>query len=42
MGQIIDRGYHKKFAGSGKAVHLAAFAFLGRDDVFMETRLADI
>ena len=35
MGQIKDRGYHKKYIGSGKAVTLAAFAFLGRDEIEM-------
>ena len=35
MKQIKDRGYADKFAGSGKNVTLAAFAFLGRDDVEM-------
>ena len=35
MGQIKDRGYHKKYSGSGKSVYLAAFAFLGRDDIEM-------
>ena len=33
MNQIIDKGYADKFAGSGKDVVLAAFAFLGRDDI---------
>ena len=35
MDQIKDRGYHKKYAGSGKTIYLAAFAFLGRDDIEM-------
>ena len=35
MKQIKDRGYAGKFAGSGKEVVLAAFAFLGRDDIEM-------
>ena len=35
MDQIKDRGYGKKYIGSGKAVYLAAFAFLGRDDIEM-------
>ncbi|MCL1810547.1 MAG: PD-(D/E)XK nuclease domain-containing protein, partial [Clostridiales bacterium] len=35
MGQIKSRGYAKKYEGSGKKVHLAAFAFLGRDDIEM-------
>lgn len=37
MKQIKDRGYSSKFAGSGKAVYQAAFAFLGRDDIEMRT-----
>ena len=36
MCQIKDRGYHKKYIGSGKTVYLAAFAFLGRDDIEMK------
>ena len=35
MGQIKDRGYAKKYVGSGKTVYLAALAFLGRDDIEM-------
>jgi len=35
MQQIRDKGYADKYAGSGKAVTLAAFAFLGRDDIEM-------
>ncbi|MCL2125106.1 MAG: PD-(D/E)XK nuclease domain-containing protein [Oscillospiraceae bacterium] len=35
MEQINTRGYHKKYAGSGKAVYRVAFAFLGRDDIEM-------
>ena len=35
MKQIRDRGYADKFSGSGKAVYLAAFAFLGRSDIEM-------
>ena len=34
--QIIDRGYADKYAGSGKTVYQAAFAFLGRSDIEME------
>jgi hypothetical protein len=34
--QIIGRGYADKYAGSGKAVYQAAFAFLGRSDIEME------
>ena len=36
MKQIKDRGYADKFAGSGKDVILAAFAFLGSDDIEMK------
>ena len=35
MRQIKDRGYAKKYEGGGKEVVLAAFAFLGRDDIDM-------
>jgi len=35
MRQINDKGYAKKFEGSGKAVYKAAFAFLGRSDIEM-------
>jgi hypothetical protein len=35
MAQIKDRGYAKKYAGSGKQVYLAAFAFLGRAEIEM-------
>ncbi|MCL1808955.1 MAG: ATP-binding protein [Clostridiales bacterium] len=35
MKQIKDRGYAKKYEGSGKKVYLAVFAFLGRDDIEM-------
>ena len=35
MAQIKSRGYHDKYAGSGKTIYLAAFAFLGRDGVEM-------
>ena len=31
--QIMNRGYAKKYEGSGKTVYQAAFAFLGRDDI---------
>ena len=37
MRQIKDLGYADKFSGSGKTVRLAAFAFLGRDDIVMRT-----
>jgi len=33
--QITDRGYAKKYAGSGKTIYQAAFAFLGREDIDM-------
>ena len=39
MKQITDRGYADKFKGSGKTVYLAAFAFLGRDNVEMESQI---
>jgi hypothetical protein len=35
MKQIEDKGYAKKYAGSGKTVYKAAFAFLGRSDIEM-------
>ena len=35
MAQIIEKRYDKKYAGSGKVVYRAAFAFLGRDDIEM-------
>jgi hypothetical protein len=35
MEQINEKGYHKKYIGSGKTIYLAAFAFLGRDDIEM-------
>ena len=35
MDQINERGYHKKYIGSGKNIYKAAFAFLGRDDIEM-------
>ena len=37
MRQIRDKGYADRYAGSGKEVVLAAFAFLGRDDIEMAT-----
>ena len=37
MKQIKDRGYAKKYIGSGKTIYLAAFAFLGRDNIEMRT-----
>jgi hypothetical protein len=36
MDQINKKGYHKKYMESGKALYLAAFAFLGRDDIQMK------
>jgi hypothetical protein len=33
--QIEDRGYARKYEGSGKEIYQAAFAFLGRDDIEM-------
>jgi hypothetical protein len=33
--QITDRGYADRYAGSGKEVIRAAFAFLGRDNIGM-------
>ena len=35
MNQIISKGYHKKYIGSGKAIYLSAFAFLGKGDIEM-------
>ena len=35
MMQIADRGYADKYTGCGKGVYLAAFAFLGRDNIRM-------
>jgi hypothetical protein len=37
MRQITEKGYAKKFAGAGKQIILAAFAFLGGDDIEMKT-----
>ena len=37
MKQIAERGYADKDRGSGKTIYLAAFVFLGRDDVEMES-----
>ena len=39
MNQIKNRGYQNKYAGGGKVVYLAAFAFLGRDDIEMEVEI---
>jgi len=38
MGQIKNRGYAKKYEGSGKTVYQAAFAFLGRDNIEMRVK----
>jgi len=35
--QIEDKGYAKKYVGSGKAIYQAVFAFLGRDSIEMLT-----
>ena len=35
MKQIKETGYADRFIGSGKMICLAAFAFLGRDDIEM-------
>jgi len=35
IGQIKNRGYAKKYEGSGKTVYQAAFAFLGRENIEM-------
>ena len=37
MRQLEDRGYCKKYSGSGKTIYQAAFAFLGRDDIELLT-----
>ena len=39
MEQIKARGYYKKYVSSGKTIYLAAFAFLGKDDVEMKTEI---
>ena len=36
MEQIKEKGYHKKYGGSRKTIYLAAFAFLGRDEIEMK------
>ena len=38
MKQISDRGYANRYRGSGKTTYLVAFAFLGRDNVEMESK----
>jgi hypothetical protein len=35
MDQINEKGYSKKYIGSGKTIYQAVFAFLGRDDIEM-------
>ena len=40
MAQLKGKGYSKKYDGSAKTVHLAAFAFLGRDDIEMRSETA--
>ena len=40
MMQIADRGYADKFAGRGKTIYQAVFAFLGRDNVEMESLIS--
>jgi len=42
MKQINDRGYCDKYMGSGKAIHKAAFAFLGRDEIEMRVEGAEL
>jgi hypothetical protein len=37
MNQINEKEYHKKHIGGGKSIYLAAFAFLGRDDIEMRS-----
>ena len=39
MKQISDKGYADKYKGSGKTIYQAAFAFLGRDNVEMESHV---
>jgi len=36
MAQINDRGYYKKYIGSGKKITQAVFVFLGRDEIEMK------
>jgi hypothetical protein len=35
MYQINEKGYHKKYAGSGKSIYKVVLAFLGRDNIEM-------
>jgi hypothetical protein len=39
LGQIEERGYGKKYLGSGKEIYQVAFAFLGPDDIEMSSGL---
>jgi len=39
MAQISNVGYQEKYAGTGKKICLAAFAFLGRSDIEMRFEL---
>jgi len=39
ISQIKGKGYHNKYASCGKTVCLAAFAFLGRDDIEMRAEM---
>jgi hypothetical protein len=39
MAQIHEKEYYKKYLGIGKTVYLAAFAFLGRDDIDMQVSI---
>ena len=39
MTQIKSKGYYDKYAGSGKSIHLAAFAFIGRDAIEMKAEI---
>jgi hypothetical protein len=41
MEQINEKRYHKKYIGGGKTIYLAAFAFLGRDDIEMRVTVCD-
>ena len=35
IAQIKSRGYHEKYAGKGKTIYQVAFAFLGRNEIYM-------
>jgi hypothetical protein len=37
MTQIKDRGYQQKYEGGNKKVYQAAFVFLGRDNIEMDS-----